>query len=368
MLMYLGIFLGVAAIVSTQGQSNDKKNFEAASYAFSVFDEDNSRISRNLINVLAKNNDKTEIEDGEESIQDALYSRWVNCVIRIPKGFGKSVENGGEVEKIELFTIPGTIYSETFQSLTNQYIMLIQGYLAGGFSTEEAVMKAELANQVEAEVTMTEGSGGAVHSILYYWFAYIPYIFVCICVVGIGPILIVFHRKEIKERNTCSSYSLMRMNLELLAGTVTAGLGLCVLFFLMVFAVMGVEVLSLKGLLFICNMLCFLVVALGLAFFVGQVVKKTATLSMISNVVGLGISFLGGVFVPLEYLGDGIIKAAHLLPSYWYIIAVRTIDTYTPGGNLSSLWMSMGIEVLFGTALIAAGLAFSKVKMHQVVA
>ncbi len=59
--------------------------------------------------------------------------------------------------------------------------------------------------------------------------------------------------------------------------------------------------------------------ALGIVFLIGQVMKKAETVSMVSNVIALGMSFLSGVFVPIEFLGDGIIKAADFLPAYWYI-------------------------------------------------
>ena len=74
------------------------------------------------------------------------------------------------------------------------------------------------------------------------------------------------------------------------------------------------------------------------------------------------MSFLTGIFVPLEFLGDGIIKLAHLLPSYWYILGVRLIDNYTEGADLGLLWQYIGIQLLFAVAIIAIGLAYSKIQ------
>ena len=95
----------------------------------------------------------------------------------------------------------------------------------------------------------------------------------------------------------------------------------------------------------------------------GQVLKKTTAISMVSNVLALGMSFLTGIFVPLEFLGDGIIQFAHLLPSYWYILGVRLIDSYTEGADLTLLWQYVGIQLLFAVAIIAVGLAYSRIKM-----
>ena len=66
---------------------------------------------------------------------------------------------------------------------------------------------------------------------------------------------------------------------------------------------------TVQGGLHCLNLLAFLMVALGIVFLIGQVMKKAETVSMVSNVIALGMSFLSGVFVPIEFLGDGIIKA-----------------------------------------------------------
>ena len=83
---------------------------------------------------------------------------------------------------------------------------------------------------------------------------------------------------------------------------------------------------------------------------------------MVSNVLALGMSFLTGVFVPLEFLGEGIIRFAHFLPSYWYILGVRFIDSYVTGDALTELWQYMGIQMLFAMAVLAVGLAYSRAK------
>lgn len=365
-IMYLFIFLGVSTIVSTQGINNEKTAFEASSYFFSVFDEDESDISRSLIGYLEKDNERVEIADDKEAIQDELYSRRTNCVIRIPKGFGDSVKEDGEILPMEMISIPGTFYAETIKNLGNRYMSLVKSYIEGGFTPEEALRKAEVTNTEKVKVTMSGERGSSSHSRMYYFFAYVPYIFISVCVVGIGPILIVFHRKELQERNSCSSYSLFRTNMELFAGIITAGLGLLVLYLLMVFSIMRTELFTFQGFLHGLNIFCFLVVSLGIVFVLGQILKKTTVISMMSNVIGLGMSFLGGIFVPLEFLSDGIVKVAHFLPSYWYILAVRFIDGYKPGDSLSELWTSLGIELLFGVAFVCIGLAYAKTREREV--
>ena len=40
----------------------------------------------------------------------------------------------------------------------------------------------------------------------------------------------------------------------------------------------------------------------------------------------MGLSFLGGSFVPLELLGDSVLQVARYTPSYWYNHAVEAIS------------------------------------------
>ena len=359
-IMYLGIFMGIALAVSSQEGKSTEVAFEASSYQFAVFDEDNSAVSKALVQYLETDNEKVTIADSKESIQDELYNRNVYSVLRIPEGFGDSLRDE-EVKKIDITSVPGTVYKETFESLTTQYITVLRGYLAGGFTEEEAIKKAGSVDNSEISVAV-EGGSSTKHSSVYFFFAYVPYILLSLCIVGISPVLVVFHKKDVRDRIQCSSYSLMKTNRELILGTVTAGLLFGVLYFLCSLIGAGGAVISVKGVLACINMFAFLFVALGIVFLLGQVLKKTTAISMVSNVLALGMSFLTGIFVPLEFLGDGIIQLAHFLPSYWYILGVRLIDTYTEGADLTLLWQYVGIQLLFVAAIIAVGLAYSRIK------
>lgn len=363
MIMYLCIFLGVASIIASQSADTEEKMFEGTDYSIAVFDEDGSEFSKNFVSYLSEGHEVVDVQDDKEVIQDELYNRNISCVVRIPKGFGDSVAQGGELECPEITTIPGTIYGQTFKSLVSNYISLTKSYVAGGYSAEEAMEKAKLTSGEKVTVSMSEKAGGSTHGKIYYYFNYLPYIFISICIVGVGPVLIVFHKKEVRDRNNCSSYSITRTNLQLFAGTVTAGAAISILFALMVMIGTGKDIFSFQGLLYCLNMLCFMVVSLGLVFFLGQVVKQQQVLTMMANVIGLGMSFLCGVFVPLEYMGEGLIRVAHFLPAYWYVISAAFIDKYTEGTPLGELWTGMGIQLLFGVALICVGLAYSRARL-----
>lgn len=119
-LMYLGIFVAVAWLVAGQGQKNEEKQFQKESYTFAVLDHDDTEISRGLTAYMGKEHKQVEIRDDEELIQDEIFARNVNAVIRIPKGFGEALKAGKELRPV-LLSVPGTVYGQVFQSLGAEY-------------------------------------------------------------------------------------------------------------------------------------------------------------------------------------------------------------------------------------------------------
>lgn len=364
-MMYLLIFFGISIVMSYQGEDTQSGMFKAHSHKLVIFDEDGSELSQGMAAYLREGNEEVKIEDDKETIQDELYNRSIHCVIRIPKGYGRSLTEGGEAVRPEVQSIPGTIYAETFKTMTGRYSSIAKAYREGGMDPRQVAKKTAEACQEKVPVTLAEGGRESSHQVMYYFFAYFPYIFISISVVGIGPILVVFHKKEVRERNICSCYPLQRTNFELYGGMITTEIGFCLCYFLMVFAAMKerTQLFRFQGLMYCLNVFCFMVVTLGIVFLVGEVVKKNSVLNMISNIIALGMCFLCGIFVPLEFLGDSIIKAAHFLPAYWYITSASWIDRYVPGQAMGELWRGMGIQLLFGAALFGVGLAYSREKV-----
>lgn len=362
-ILYLVLFITISTLISAQGKDSAEAVFQSSSCSFAVFDEDQSVLSRSMTEYLSRDNEKKEIQDDPERIQDAVYERELACVIRIKKGFGEAVRDGKDVQLLEVTVVPGTVYGELFENEINGYVRILRSYTVGGFSEEEAVAKTEETMKKEVDVTLADSRGDGIHSKMYYYYQMLPYIYIAICIGAIGPILILFHKKDVRDRIQSSPYPAGKMNLELYAGMVTAGLGL-VIIHNMFLAAVRLDIFSARGLLFIANELCFLVTALGLTFLVGQLATNQNILTMIANVVGLGFSFLGGVFVPLQLMGDGILRAAHFIPSYWYIRACEWIDGYISGDSVVPLIEFMGMDLLFGIAFICAGLACLRMKRY----
>lgn len=364
MIMYIGIFTGLLfGVIVPNAVKSDVAKYEDSKCKYAIFDYDNSEVSRAVLAYLENTHTNVKIADDDiETIQDELYERNVGCVVRIKEGFGDvftNNDNSGNVDKIkdylEVYAIPEVNTTELFEQNINSYSATLYTYINAGFGVSEAIDKANEAEKISVAVSLPEGEEVEGTSAFIYMLQYLGWIFVAMCIIGIAPVLSVFDRKEIRDRIGCSSYKFGRINTETLLGVLATGAGICVIFVLVALVGMGDELLSFTGLLQICNMFCYMIVALALTYLISRITSKPDVTSVMGNVISLGMAFLCGVFVPMELLSDTVIKIAHFLPAYWYVVAIKAIKNYS-AGDLPTIFSYMGIELLFGAAIIVAAI------------
>ena len=71
---------------------------------------------------------------------------------------------------------------------------------------------------------------------------------------------------------------------------------------------------------FAVNIFAMLLFGISLGFFTGMTVKNSDAVNGVVNVTSLVLCFLGGVFVPRQFFGDGVMRVAKLFPTYWYVV------------------------------------------------
>lgn len=107
-----------------------------------------------------------------------------------------------------------------------------------------------------------------------------------------------------------------------------------------------------------------LLVGMSMAYLVGMFTKDTNTLSGAVNVISLGMCFLCGVFVPLEYMNKGVKTAAQFLPVYWYEKVNDTLVEYgtVAGAVQSEILKAFGIQLMFAAVFLCITFSISKWK------
>lgn len=366
--IYFVIYAVITFVLGTTSQNNIDSNFQAKSLNLCILDEDNTGTSHALCDYLESLHNLADIPNDPETLQDHLYYRDIDYVLTIPAGFETKVKEGSTNGLVTGVSVPGSSAGRFVEQQVSQYIHTLQIYIAGGYALEGALVESNIALEEEVPVSnlLFEKEGTVVKKELFYFYRYLPYIFIVLLVCGLAPILTIFNKKDMRERTTCSSLSLTGRNLQLGLGCVCYSLLLWGGFILLGLAAYGTQLFTVNSLYGMLNSFVFLLIAAALTLFISLFAPNYGVLNMIANIVGLGMSFLSGIFVEQSLLSPAVLRFARFLPAYWY---TRVNDML---GGLSAepfdtafYWKALGIQFLFAIALFAATLAVSKLRKQK---
>ena len=167
---------------------------------------------------------------------------------------------------------------------------------------------------------------------------------------------------------TASSVSLARQNAEAVFAIFIVGLLIFLATILLAVIRYGTEILSLKILpYFLVNIFIDMLLALALAFLVGMLVKKENVITMCITPLSLAFSFLGGVFVSVEYLSPQMLVAAKFVPVYWYEVVNDLLMRHADinGDVKTQIFQAYGVQFLFTLAIFAVGMVAAKRQQQE---
>ena len=339
---YFVIFTILLCVMSAIGTGNNAYTESRLSVA--IFNQDTSTKAEYLTEYLSEKHDIVTVENDDETIRDSLFFEVLDYVLYI--------EDGCSLTNIKR---PGSTTGMYVDNQIDAFCKTYDAYISAGCDEAEANEKTIQALDNENLVSM-KGKGSKKPTI-YYFYTYLTYILIGLLINAMAPVIIALNRKEVKERSEISPLTVKSRNLQIFGGSVLFSLGVW-------FAMIAVSVVMFRGELFrnqnafiILNSFCFLILSAGVVSIISGFSMKPQIISMVSNVVSLSFSFLGGVFVPMEIFSDTVLTISKFTPSYWYVIASEKIFA---GKVDNSVFMCMGIQLLFALAFFAVALVISK--------
>lgn len=365
-LLYIVIFIIISILMANQSAKDN--NFKETKLNICIIDMDNTSASQKLVDYISSNHKIQNIATDKDSILDSLYYQSVDYVLTINKGYSDKI-SAGEIDNLfSNYKVSGTYSTELFESQLDQYITNLSCYIAGGFSIDDAISKTAQINDNEIKV-ITENfsdSGSFNSEHIYYYFQYLPYIFIAILISCLCPALLTINQKEIRSRTNCSPVSTTKQTFQITLGAVIYAVIIWLVFMIAALIICGKMLLCKEGLLAILNSLVFMLVVLSITLLISTLAPNPKTTDMIANTLGLGMSFLCGVFVPQEFLGKAVINAAHFLPAYWFIRANNMLAGVSDELFTNSKYFSyLGIEFLFAAAIFSIVLLVAKTKVKS---
>ena len=106
------------------------------------------------------------------------------------------------------------------------------------------------------------------------------------------------------------------------------------------------------------NSFVFLLIAAAIAILIAAFSPSDTGVNVIANVLGLGMSFFCGIFVPQSILGDKVLAIGRFLPAYWNVRVINMLSPFSDDTlSMPTYWMCIGIQLLFFAALFSVYLA-----------
>lgn len=334
-ILYTSIFLGVAIIMANVNSGSGEKTFSAERLDIGIINRDHGSFAKELKEYFASEHNLREMEAQEDDVLNELYWREVDYVLVIPDGFEKSLTNT-EHKKMNLncMKVPGSFESSFFESELFMYISKLSGLLEAGNDLPGAFSTMRDIQKEKADASMADFVNGNQGDKTTIFFQFAPYFFITLGISGVGLILLALNRKDVKDRMECSSASLRSRIGGMTAAIFIFGFILLILLLAAAAVITGGECIRDKRLpYFTLNMISVLLFSLSLGFLSGTVAKNNDALNGINNVVSLALCFLGGIFVPQEFFGAGVLQVAKFFPTYWYVktnSAISSMTTMTP--------------------------------------
>ena len=368
--IYTAITL-VMLIALVMSNSSDSKEVTLSKYPIVVVDNDHSEVSEVLYAYLDSAHYVEKKELTEDQIKDLMYYWHIAEYIEIPDGFGENfkelIDNKDAVDAGSLLKC---VYDESLprgifiNMQINEYLNGIRGYMSSGFSINEADERTRASLDSTQYVEMLQKEVQPARK-SYTAFLFLPYGILSIIFSQLLPVITSFNGKEKKNRTAISSTSMINRNVALVAGTITISLLVVALLVTVATFSEGTKYLFTKmWWMSVLNAFVYMVtVTMMLSMIsslpIGLNQKGSAnTSAFITNIIGLAFSFLGGTFVGLEIMGDGVAKIGRFIPNYWYSIATKRI--WYEGAGLTDLFDCFGLQLVFGITCLAIGLAFTR--------
>lgn len=370
--IYIGVFLVLAIAFSFSSTSQSIDNFtQAKTRVAFINDDENSVLIKGFKEYLGNYSVYVPIENNTKKLQDALFFRDIEYIVRIPKGFTVDIMAGKDANLAKT-TVAGSTNSIYIDMVVNKYFNTTKLYLKNNNNITQPELVKQVAKdlkidtkvQIQKDNKQSEKTGSNVIS----FYNYLAYAIISILVLGVTSIMMVFNNRNLRRRTLCSPMKNLSLNMQIILGDIIYAISCWGFMMVINFVLFRQDMFTINRLYYCINSFVFTIMALCMAFLVGIFVKTSNAQAGIANVLGLGLSFISGVFVPQEILSKTVLNIAKFTPTYWYVKANKAISNLTNFSmeNLMPIFQYMLIELGFGAALLSVALVMSKRKQMSV--
>lgn len=366
-MIYVVVFISLAVGLGNANSKAVNTDFTETKINVVFINNDGSSwLAEGLEEYLSKNANLVNIPDDTQKLQDALFFREAEYIVKVPKGFTEGLMSGKSVQ-LEKTAIPASASEIYIDNIINKYLNTTKIYINNGGNLSEEQLLSYVDNdlsqktEVKLNNSIKEVSKNEKAS---FYFNYLAYSLFAVLILGVSSVMMVFNNKDLKKRNLCSPIKLGNMNFQMVLGNLSYAVFAWFAMVVTSFFMYGSYMFTVRGLLLLLNSLVFTFAALSISFLIGNVIKGPGAMSAAANVVSLGTCFISGVFVPQALLGKTVLRIASFTPSYWYVKSNNIIAKLVniKSENLAPVFFNMLIVLGFAAVVFAITLVVIKQK------
>ena len=374
-LIYL-VVLSLFGLLTGMTKSEDHSDeVTAATASVAVIDRDGSAISRGVKDYVESVGEAQPLQDSRRALQDATAQNRISYILIIPAGYGQRLQQAARegTEAPRMDTVIG--YESASGALMNVRTDAYAGQVTDYLSTvtddpgRAVALAKETMNHSASAKRVTPDTTPLPHSfVTYAKFSFYP--LMAFTVVTISTLMAALGRRAVHARLEATPVRGTVRSLGLLGACLVVGLA----GWLWVVG-LGVAVFGLGSVTTSAPLLgvvaaavgSYTLVAVSLGFLMGQIGLGQHAANAVANIGGMALSFLGGAWVPIEWLPDALARVARLMPGYW---AERAISGAYDATSMSvdvigPLLVDCGICALFAVAVFSVAVAVGRARARS---
>ncbi len=352
-IMYISIFFVMTLLNSTDAMKREE-TFVETRLNIGIIDKSNSELSSSLKDYLKQKNNIVDSREDEEYIKEQIFLEIADAVIIIPEDFDKRVIN--KEEAVLIYKDDRKPESIQIENQINKYLAFANiTYANGQFALDDVKEALNEGTEVRVLSNKGESENSRISTWFRYYYNFTGYVILAVYIAIIGIVMSDFRDEKIDNRRKISSKRFLEFNREIYLGQLTLATAVTSIFIIASILLMGRYFGDIYYTKYLVNLIVFSFSILCLTFLINNITRNKQIITTLSTVISLGTSFISGVMVPQELLGEKVLLVAKFFPVYYF---VKINDAVI--NSLSEVRFELFMQVLFAVAFLLLGLMFSK--------
>ena len=355
-LLYLLLFV-VISLLNSSASRPSELSFTQSRPDVAILSRDDSPLARGLVDFLRSQSTQRTSFITEANAEEAIFMGAAGNVIIIPETFSADFARG--VPALTVYTDERQPAAVLMRYKIDQYLAFLKADArTHGEADPERVGQA-LAVQAEVVMATEAGATGNGNSWFRYYFNFITYILMAMYIMVFGNIMTEFNNEHIKRRNAIIPFSSTRFQTEMILAQLVIAFGITAVFLVIGTGFRPQEAATLNWPGHILNAAAFTLAALALTFLINALTRNRFVITALATALSLGVSFISGVMIPLEFLSPGVLTLAKFFPVYYYVSATEAIlkgHGYLP---------NVGVQLLFALLFLVLGLTAIRIRQGE---